>query len=33
MVIIKKIQNHEYNVSEESKEEMDVEKPKRCNED
>ena len=27
------VQNHEYHVSEESREEMDVEKPKRCNED
>ena len=30
---IKKVKNHEYHVPEESKEEMDVEKPKRCNED
>ena len=30
---IKEIQNHEYHVPEESKEEKDVEKPKRCNED
>ena len=30
---IKKEQNHEYLVSEECREEMDVEKSKRCNED
>ena len=30
---IKKEENHEYLVSEESMEEMDVDKPKRCNED
>ena len=30
---IKKVHNHEYHVPEESREEMDVEKPKRCNED
>ena len=30
---ITKVQNHEYHVSEESKEKMDVEKPKRCRED
>ena len=29
---IKKVQNHEYHVSEESREEMDLEKPKRCDE-
>ena len=29
----KKVQNNEYRVSEESREEMDTEKPKRCNED
>ena len=29
----KNVQNHEYHVPEESTEEMDVEKPKRCNED
>ena len=29
----KKVQNHGYTVLEESKEEMDMEKPKRCNED
>ena len=29
----KKIQNHEYRVPEESWEYVDVEKPKRCNED
>ena len=28
----KKVQNHEYHVPEESREEMDMEKPKRCNE-
>ena len=28
-----KVQNHEYHVPEESREEMDVEKPKRCNGD
>ena len=33
MVNIKKVHNHEYHVPEEGKEEMDVEKPKRCNED
>ena len=30
---IKKVQNHEYHVPEECREEMDVENPKRCNED
>ena len=30
---IKKVQNHEYHVPEERREEMDVEKPKRCNDD
>ena len=30
---IKKVQNHEYHVPEESREKMDVEKPKRYNED
>ena len=30
---IKKEQNHEYHVTEENREEMDVEKPKLCNED
>ena len=30
---IKKLQNHEYHVSEEKREEMDMKKPKRCNED
>ena len=30
MVNIKKVKNHEYHVPEESREEMDVEKPKRC---
>ena len=30
---VKKVTNHEYHVPEESREEMDVEKPKRCNED
>ena len=29
----RKKKNHEYHVPEESREEMDVEKPKRCNED
>ena len=28
---IKKVQNHEYHVSEESRDKMDVEKPKQCN--
>ena len=30
---VKKVGNHEYHVPDESREEMDVEKPKRCNED
>ena len=30
---IKKAQNHKYHDSEESRKEMDVEKPKRCSED
>ena len=30
---IKKIQNHVYHFKEENREEMDVENPKRCNED
>ena len=30
---IKKVQNNEYHVPEENREEMDVEKPKRCNGD
>ena len=30
---IKKVQNHEYYVSEEIREKMDVEKPKLCNKD
>ena len=30
---INKVQNHEYNVSEENREEMDVENPKRSNGD
>ena len=29
---LKKVQNHKDDVSEESRDEMDVEKPKRCNE-
>ena len=29
----KKVQNYEYHVPEESREEMDLENPKRCNED
>ena len=29
---IKKVQNHKYHVSEESREKMDMERPKRCNE-
>ena len=35
MGIIKKVQNHEYHThaSEESREEMDMKKPKLCNED
>ena len=32
MSIIKKVQNHEYHVPVESREEMDMEKPNQCNE-